>query len=514
MTAVQPEPPGARPQPRATAFSQLRPVAAGVSVLVTAVVVIAAVFTVAQGVVSVPTAAAAPTVGAVQSLYVQDLVARINAERAARDTLAVTVSPLQVDAGLAAYAQSWSAHLAATGSVADPSLPSCTGPATQMCILAANSGDTGNGSWPGDGSDGMDSEYMGSAPHRQNMLGATYTDVGVGVTCGGGRAYTVEVFGTLRGAVPAAMARQSAQNSYQGQPVPAGPVVAGAPSGDPVYCPGQTIAANGAVTATGGQYPYPGHVATVAGEPNTPAPAVGMASTADSSGYWVAHSDGSVTAHGDAVDHGSMAGTHLNAPVTHIVATYDGNGYWLVASDGGIFTFGDAGFFGSMGGRHLNAPVVDLAPTPSGRGYWLVASDGGVFAFGDAGFHGSMGGSHLNAPVVGMAPDRATGGYWLVASDGGVFAFGAPFLGSTGNLVLNRPVNGMAATANGSGYRFVASDGGIFTFGTAAFRGSAGGVALNAPVVGMTTDTATGGYWLVAADGGVFAFGAPFFGAG
>jgi len=534
MTAVQPGPVKARSQPRAGAFRRLRPVAAAVFSLVTAAVVIAAVLTVVQGVVSVPTAAAGPTpapaaasapaasasasatptVAAVQSLYAQDLVARINAERATRDTLVLTVPPLQVDAGLAAYAQAWSAHLAATGTVVDPSLAPCTGPATQMCILAANSGDTGNGTWPGDGSDAMDGEYMASAPHRQNMLGATYTDVGVGVTCSGGRAFTVEVFGVISSDVPEAFARQSAQNALQGQPVPAAPTVAGPPSGDPVYCPGQTISASGAVTATGGQYPYPFRVAAVPGEPDSSAAVVGMASTPDGNGYWLARADGSVSVHGDAVDEGSMAGRPLNAPVTHIVATNDGGGYWMVAADGGIFTFGDAGFYGSMGGKHLNAPVVDLAPTPSGHGYWLVASDGGVFAFGDASFHGSMGGKHLNAPVVGIAADRATGGYWLVASDGGVFAFGAPFLGSTGNRVLNRPVNGMAATPDGSGYWFVASDGGIFTFGTAAFRGSTGGMPLNAPVMGMTVDAATGGYWLVAGDGGVFAFGAPFLGAG
>ncbi len=518
MTAVQPEPIGARTQPRAATPGRFRPIAAGVSVLVTAVVVMATVFTLAQGVASLPTAAAgvpASGVGAVQALYAQDLVARINAERAARDTLLVAVPPLQVDGGLSAFAQSWSAHLAATGTVADPSLTTCT-TATPVCILAANSGDTANGaaSWPGDGSDGMDGEYMASTPHRQNMLGATYTDVGVGVTCSGGRAFTVEVFGISSSDIPAALARQRAQNAVQGQPVPAAPVVAGAPSGAPVYCPGQTIAADGTVTPTGGQYPYPFRVPAVAGEPNTPAPVVGMAATADGNGYWLARSDGSVSVHGDATGHGSMAGTPLNAPVTHIVATNDGGGYWMVASDGGIFSFGDAGFYGSMGGKHLNAPVVDLTPTPSGHGYWLVASDGGVFAFGDASFHGSMGGEHLNAPVVGIAADRATGGYWLVASDGGIFAFGAPFLGSTGNLDLNRPVNGMAATATGSGYWFVASDGGIFTFGSAAFRGSAGGTSLNAPVVGMTADGATGGYWLVGADGGVFAYGAPFLGAG
>ena len=159
--------------------------------------------------------------------------------------------------------------------MADPTLPACSGPATQVCVFAANSGDSGNGIWPGDGSDGMDGDYMASAPHRQNELGAAYTDVGVGVTCSGGQAWTVEVFGYTIGDESSALARQAGQNASQGDPVPATPVVAGAPSGDPVYCPGQTIAADGAVTADGGQYPYPFRVPAVAGEPNTPAPVVG-----------------------------------------------------------------------------------------------------------------------------------------------------------------------------------------------------------------------------------------------
>ena len=243
------------------------------------------------------------------------------------------------------------------------------------------------------------------------------------------------------------------------------------------------------------------------------APVVGIASLPDGTGYWLANAQGAVSAHGLAVNYGSMAGHHLNAPITHIVGTPDGKGYWLVAADGGTFTFGDAGFFGSMGGRHLNAPVVDIAPTADGQGYWLVASDGGIFSFGDAGFHGSMGGSHLNRPVVGIAADYATGGYWEVATDGGVFSFNAPFLGSTGNLRLNQPVNGMAPTADFQAYRFVASDGGIFSFGNVPFYGSTGGMRLNAPVMGMASDPATGGYWLVASDGGVFSFNAPFYGA-
>jgi len=450
----------------------------------------------------------------VEALYAQDLVARINAERAARNSPGVPIPQLQVDAGLQADAQAWSAHLAATGTVVDPSLPACNGPANQVCVFAANSGNTGFGFWPGDGSDGMNADYMSSSGHRQNELGASYLDVGVGVTCSANQAWTVELFGYSSGDVPFANARQVTQNSREGVPVPPSPVAAGVPTGDPVYCPGQTYGPGGAVTATGGPYAYPYAVPSVPGEPNGTgvAPVVGMASTGDSGGYWLVRADGTVSTHGDAVNYGSMAGAPLVAPISRVVATADGKGYWLLAGDGGIFAFGDAGFYGSMGGHKLNAPVVGIAPNAGGKGYWLVASDGGVFAFGDARFQGSMGASPLNAQVVGMASDDATGGYWLVASDGGMFAFGAPFHGSTGAMRLNQPVNSMAASADDGGYWFVASDGAVFAFGDAAFHGSAGGIPLNAPVVGMAADRSTGGYWLVASDGGVFAFGAPFFG--
>ena len=66
--------------------------------------------------------------------------------------------------------------------------------------------------------------------------------------------------------------------------------------------------------------------------------------TAGATGSWPARA---VSAHGDAVNYGSMAGQKLNAPSNHIVATPDGRGYWLVAADGGTFTFGDAWISGS-----------------------------------------------------------------------------------------------------------------------------------------------------------------------
>ena len=90
------------------------------------------------------------------------------------------------------------------------------GAPSQVCVFAANSGSTGYGFWPGDGSDGMDGDYMASAGHRQNELGAAYTDVGVGVTCSGNQAWTVELFGYAYGDVPSASARQAARTHRQG----------------------------------------------------------------------------------------------------------------------------------------------------------------------------------------------------------------------------------------------------------------------------------------------------------
>ncbi len=154
--------------------------ARAVGVLVLLVSVLVAGLVIRSSPLDGPTTAsiAPPTLGSVESLYAQDLVARINAERAARNSTTISVPQLQVDPNLSAMAQSWSGQIAANGVVQDPSLPSCSGPggsapsSGQVCIFAANSGSTGSGYWPGDGSDGMNGDYMASAGHRQNMLNA------------------------------------------------------------------------------------------------------------------------------------------------------------------------------------------------------------------------------------------------------------------------------------------------------------------------------------------------------
>ncbi len=189
------------------------------------------------------------------------------------------------------------------------------------------------------------------------------------------------------------------------------------------------------------------------------------------SGLLLLHSDGKVTAIGDASWRGDMAGVDLDAPMVAMAVTPDGNGYWLLGRDGGVFAFGSAGFFGSTGGMELAAPVVDMAASPDGRGYWLVAEDGGVFAFGDAPFRGSAAVLRLDAPIRSMA---ATGdGYWLISEDGGVFTYGLPFWGSVRSRFPTVPVDfvprgvRIRGLEDGGGYLILTVDGVVRPYGRA-----------------------------------------------
>ena len=199
---------------------------------------------------------------------------------------------------------------------------------------------------------------------------------------------------------------------------------------------------------------------------------VGIVATPDGEGYWLVGADGGVFGFGDAHFWGSMGGQPPDQPVIGMATTPDGNGYWEVGSDGTVYSFGDAHSFGAFG-QPFDMPTVGIGSSSDGNGYWAVESDGGVFSYGDAQFHGSVGGQHLNRPIVAIGVDRATGGYWEVAADGGIFALAAPYLGSTGSSILNQPITGIVSTPTGLGYHLVAADGGVFSFGDAQFYGSA-----------------------------------------
>jgi fibronectin type 3 domain-containing protein len=250
-------------------------------------------------------------------------------------------------------------------------------------------------------------------------------------------------------------------------------------SATPVAPPGyRLVAANGEVTSFGQLSTYqvapPGSAV------------VGVASTPDGYGYWLALKGGGVRAAGDAHLYGSMAKAHLNSPIVGIAATPDGQGYWLVEAGGAVFGFGNAQHYGSAAVTPKGRPIVGIAATADGRGYWLASTGGAILRFGDAGSYGSLGTEHLNRPIVGIAPTADGRGYWMVASDGGIFAFGdAGFYGSMGATRLNKPIVGITATADGRGYWMVASDGGVFGFGDGHFYGSATAQHLHS-VVGIS----------------------------
>ena len=197
---------------------------------------------------------------------------------------------------------------------------------------------------------------------------------------------------------------------------------------------------------------------------------VGMASTVDGRGYWLASSSGRAYAFGDAPKLRASAHGHR---VVGIVADPQG-GYWLFTASGNIYRSSGAGWFGSGAARHAQTPIVGMASTADGRGYWMVSSSGRVYAFGDA------------TKVRGASPVRSVagivasprGGFWLYSTNGNVYrGGGAGWFGSVAGQRVKKPsIVGMAATFDGRGYWLVSGSGRVYTFGDAArlaIRGSA-----------------------------------------
>ena len=178
---------------------------------------------------------------------------------------------------------------------------------------------------------------------------------------------------------------------------------------------------------------------------------VGMASSPDGHGYWIATASGTVFGFGDAVAYASAL-----SPKGHVVAIVPsgvGVGYWLACSTGAVVAFGDASLRGSPNERALSTPIVAMAATPDARGYWLAASGGRVFGFGDAHLYGSATAELDNDHVVAMADTPDGKGYWLAASDGQVFPFGdARSYGSAASVIKRSPVVAIATVAGGRGY--------------------------------------------------------------
>jgi hypothetical protein len=250
----------------------------------------------------------------------------------------------------------------------------------------------------------------------------------------------VSVLAALAGALGSATASTA---SVAGPPPDAIVAAASPPNGRALW----TVSEGGVVAGTVG--------APVYGRLDYGMQPVGIASTADGHGYWIATATGHVFPFGDAVRYGDASHLPLKAPIVGIAAT--AQGYYLAASDGGVFAYGDARYRGSLGGLHLNGAIVGIAT--SAHGYVLAGADGGVFTFGGAAYHGSLGGRHLNGRIVSIAgSDR---GYRMLGADGGVFDFGdARYFGNVG-------MTAAAIVSAPDGYWVASTDGEIARFTSA-----------------------------------------------
>jgi Rv2525c-like, glycoside hydrolase-like domain len=119
--------------------------------------------------------------------------------------------------------------------------------------------------------------------------------------------------------------------------------------------------------------PFASHINTTA--------IVGMASTPDGHGYWLAGWGGRVFAYGDAA---ALPTTTHSHPVKGIVTDPNG-GYWLYTAYGNVYSSPGTPWYGSPLASHINTTTITgMTTTPDGHGYWLTDSTGNAYPNGDA----------------------------------------------------------------------------------------------------------------------------------
>jgi len=219
-------------------------------------------------------------------------------------------------------------------------------------------------------------------------------------------------------------------------------------------------------------------------------------------GYWIAHGNGSVTAHGGAVvdrPSGAAARTAIA-----IAARRNGAGYYLVAPDGKVYAYGDANNVGE--GVPAGTQAVSIAVRPAGGraagpGYWILSANGKVSAY-NATSYGQIESGKVEA--VSIVATKDFRGYWILASSGRVYPFGSA--SDFGDRRNAGQVNvAMAATPDGKGYWILASNGAVHAFGTAGHYGQGVGRGATARSIAVAADGK--GYWILSTDGNVSAYG-------
>ncbi len=135
-----------------------------------------------------PTATPGKEPSAVEAAMAQQLLERVNVERAARG-----IAPVRWDPGLASMARNWSETMASTGNFSHRPEGSEAAFGVPAVCCWENIFFVGGSMSSAQLHDG----WMGSTGHRNNMLSAEVTLMGAGVVCGaGGNSYATQNFAT------------------------------------------------------------------------------------------------------------------------------------------------------------------------------------------------------------------------------------------------------------------------------------------------------------------------------
>lgn len=241
------------------------------------------------------------------------------------------------------------------------------------------------------------------------------------------------------------------------------------------------------VTRSGTVYPYGDAASHSTLNVNTKVISViGIASTFDGKGYWIATSRGNVFNYGDARFYGSAARTLIPSPIVAFAPTADREGYYLVSASGNVYCYGDATYFGGESGTKLATPIAAFAVTPDGKGYWLVGRSGTVYHFGDAPLYSALFVNPISRRIVAIVPTADGLGYWLVTQRGNVANYGdAGFYGSEAHARLPHGIVAFLASSDDKGYELVTSTGALYSFGDNKVLGSPANVTHSSPIAGL-----------------------------
>ena len=267
--------------------------------------------------------------------------------------------------------------------------------------------------------DQVNTQFMNSAGHRANILGA-FNQVGVGAYMApgawsyGGKTYNGVIMFT---------------EIFAMGPPPAPPLPTYPPTGPvtPTSTQGYNILTKSGAIYSFGDSNYLGNLI----DHGYPGPAIGLSETRNGGGYNILTSAGLLYSFGNANYYGNLLDHGYPGPAVAISHTPTSGGYAILTAAGALFTFGDAPYYGNLIDHHYPGRAVSLAYTPSGNGYNILTDSGAIYSFGDANYFGNLLDHGYPGVATSLSQTWSGGGYSILTTSGALYNFGdATFYGN------------------------------------------------------------------------------------